>query len=97
MVAALHRRLVVLSSICMVSLNCSMIKRGMIGPNAILGGFMNLSATCECGTEYDLNYVEQAGGASFSYDACPDCGIQLDRETVAEAIHADPEAQAELY
>lgn len=58
-------------------------------PNAILGGFMNLAATCECGTEYDLNYVEYDGGASFSYDACPDCGIQLDRETVAEAINAD--------
>lgn len=48
---------------------------------------MNLSATCECGTEYDLNYVEHDGGASFSYDACPDCGIQLDRETVAEALN----------
>lgn len=89
MVAAQHRRLVVLGSICMVSLNCSMIKRAMIGPNAILGGFMNLSATCECGTEYDLNYVEHDGGASFSYDACPDCGVLLDRETVAEAINAD--------
>ncbi len=43
--------------------------------------------TCECGTEYDLDYSEDRNGEIVAYAACPDCGIQLDSVTVAEAVN----------
>ncbi|WP_164689678.1 hypothetical protein [Herpetosiphon llansteffanensis] len=57
---------------------------------------MQLSVTCECGTEYDLNYAEHQDG-EISFDACPDCGVQLASETVLEAVNADGDESEQLY